>query len=199
MNNLPADIGVFNDKCQYIFVNESGIKDPELRNWLIGKTDFDYCNYRNIPTSKAEERFENFVEAFKGNKVEYVEEIKMADGNSKFLLRIIYPLKENNTVKYLIGYGIDVTSIKKAEKQKDVHLKHLEEIAFATSHKIRQPLVNLQGIFNMIESGNVEPDEMPQLMQLMKESLGQMDKLTKEMGKNLHQYKNQLLPEEVKV
>lgn len=196
LNRLPANIGVFNERKEYVFVNESGIKDPELRKWIIGKTDYDYCRYRNIPTAMADERFKRFEEGFKGNTTEYIEEIKQADGTSKFILRIIYPVKENNKVTYLIGYGIDVTNIKKAEQEKDEHLKQLERIAFTTSHKLRQPIVNLKALMSIIEGGEISAEEIGQIIDLMNQSIDKMDSLTKELAANLYDYKQKLLPEE---
>lgn len=35
LNNMPADIAVFNPKHEYLFVNPRGIKDEELRKWII--------------------------------------------------------------------------------------------------------------------------------------------------------------------
>ena len=46
--NIPADIAVFDKNHNYLFINPNGISDPELRNWMIGKNDFDYCAKRGI-------------------------------------------------------------------------------------------------------------------------------------------------------
>lgn len=194
LNNLPADIAVFNDQFQYVFINDTAVKDEGLRKWLIGKTDYDYCNYRNLDTGLADTRRRYLEQALQGRQVQHVEEIINTSGETKYLLRIIYPLMANNKVTNLVGYGMDITSMKKAEKEKDEHVKQLEDIAFATSHKIRQPLVNLQGIFNMIEAGEVSDAELPEMLGLMRISLQQMDKLTKELGANLYEYKSQLVP-----
>ncbi len=49
LNNIPADVAVFDSEHRYLFVNPVSIKDAALREWLIGKNDEDYCKYRNRP------------------------------------------------------------------------------------------------------------------------------------------------------
>mgnify|MGYP001017147172 CR=1 FL=1 len=53
LNNVPADIAVFNASHEYLFVNPRAIADEELRKWIVGKMDEDYCRYRNLPESLA--------------------------------------------------------------------------------------------------------------------------------------------------
>ena len=48
LNNIPADIAVFDKHHNYLFVNENGIANEDTRKWLIGKNDFDYCEYKKI-------------------------------------------------------------------------------------------------------------------------------------------------------
>ena len=56
LNNIPADIAVFDTNHNYLFINKNGIKDEELRKWMINKNDFDYCNAKNKNKDDAIER-----------------------------------------------------------------------------------------------------------------------------------------------
>ncbi|MFX7571084.1 hypothetical protein ABTJ55_20095, partial [Acinetobacter baumannii] len=49
LNNIPADIAVFDNQHRYLFVNPKSIKNKEVRNWIIGKKEEDYINLRNKP------------------------------------------------------------------------------------------------------------------------------------------------------
>ena len=56
LNTLPIELVVLDAERRYIFCNEKAISDPELRAWLIGKTDFDYCTFRGKDAAIVAER-----------------------------------------------------------------------------------------------------------------------------------------------
>lgn len=190
LNKLPVDIAVFNSELQYLFVNEVAIKNPELRKWLIGKTDFEFCEHKNFPRAIAEKRLQHLTKGLSGLSTEYVEEIKTKN-DIHFFLRIIHPIVENDKVKYLIGYGVDITGLKKAELAKTEYVKQLEKIAFSTSHEIRQPIVNLQGLVNLLE---IEEDgeEKQKLLNYIKDAVNTMDVYTRDLAKELHSYRSRI-------
>lgn len=70
MNEIPADSVVFDKDHNYLFINPLSIKDPELQQWMIGKDDYQYCEYRNRLIDIADKRrvlFNNVVDS----KVQY--------------------------------------------------------------------------------------------------------------------------------
>lgn len=197
LNNIPADIAVFDDQHRYVFVNQKGLTNEGMRNWVIGKTDFDYCELKNLDKSQAIKRREYFNTAITtGEQIEWVDEHVTAQGDKKYILRKFYPYKEDDKIKYVIGYGIDVTSIKKADEQKDEYIRQLEEIAFTTSHKVRHPLVNIQGLLPMLEDENLSLDDRKKVLQYMKDCTILLDEFTRELSKNLLYYKQQLTPQQ---
>jgi PAS domain S-box-containing protein len=196
LNNIPADIAVFDDQHRYVFVNQKGLTNEGMRNWVIGKTDFDYCELKNLDKTQATKRREYFNTAITtGEQIEWVDEHITKDGGKKYILRKFYPYKEDDKIKYVIGYGIDVTSIKKADAQKDEYIRQLEEIAFTTSHKVRHPLVNIQGLLPMLEDENLSLDDRKKVLQYMKDCTILLDEFTRELSKNLLYYKQQLTPQ----
>lgn len=118
LNNIPADIAVFNPKHEYLFVNPTSIKDDTLRKWLIGKRDEDYCAYRSKPISLAEERRASFSEALRSKRsVEWEERLEDNQGLEKHFLRRWFPvINAQEEVSLVIGYGIDITKRKKMEQ-----------------------------------------------------------------------------------
>ena len=56
LNNIPADIAVFSKEHKYVYINPQGIKNTELRKFMIGKDDFDYCRFKGIPDDMAHKR-----------------------------------------------------------------------------------------------------------------------------------------------
>lgn len=117
LNNLPADIAVFDHEHHYLFVNPKGIRDNELREWIIGKTDFDYCKYKNKDISIAESRRELFNETV-ASKVQrrWEEHLIDKEGNDQYLMRMMHPtFTDSGELDMVIGYGLDITERKKIE------------------------------------------------------------------------------------
>lgn len=119
LNNIPADIAIFNNRHQYVFINKIAIANQETREWLIGKDDFDYCAAKNKSTELAVRRREVFSETVRtGDVVEFEEENRSVEGKKVHNLRRFYPLKEDDGgVQYVIGYGINITRIRERENQ----------------------------------------------------------------------------------
>ncbi len=119
LNEIPADIAVFSNQHRYLFVNPLGIKDAHLRQWIIGKTDEDYCRYRNRDMSIAVDRRKLFNEVVSSRKQkEWVEPFKNAEGQMEYHLRKMYPVfNDNNQLELVIGYGINITETKRIEEK----------------------------------------------------------------------------------
>ena len=118
LHNIPADIAVFNKDHRYTFVNKIAIKDDTIREWIIGKDDFEYIQLREKDINIAKERRALFNTVIK-EKIpqEFVEENLQKNGEVQFNLRRMQPFfNEQGEVDYVVGYGMDITSIKKAEE-----------------------------------------------------------------------------------
>jgi PAS domain S-box-containing protein len=118
INNINIDIAVFDMDNRYCLISKSAVKDDQLREWLIGKTDFDYCLRRNKDITLAEERTARHKIVNETNKaLEWIEETKDADGTSKYFVRIIKPFKDHQGNPYKVGYGLNVTLLKNIENE----------------------------------------------------------------------------------
>ena len=114
LDNIPADIAVFDKEHKYVYVNSNGLKEDEIKKWIIGKDDFDYCEYRGLDKSIAELRRIHFKNALKSKiQIEWIEEYQR-DKNS-YVLRRFYPVYNNDEFVYMIGYGVDITELKSAQ------------------------------------------------------------------------------------
>lgn len=149
LHNIPADIAVFDASHTYLFINKNGIKNSELREWMIGKRDEDYATLKNKPYEMALLRRSYFNEAIKTKKISsWEDEIKISENESHYVLRNFYPMLNGaGEVELVIGYGIDITNRKKVEKQIIANLEKEKQLTesksnFITtvSHEIRTPL-----------------------------------------------------------
>jgi signal transduction histidine kinase/BarA-like signal transduction histidine kinase len=168
LERLPADIGVFDTSGRYLYVNPVGIKDQALRNWIIGKTDFDYCNYRGKDTSMAESR-KNIVEQIIATRQEqgYEEEIKKEGKESDWQLRKLCPVfDEHGDIKFILGYGINIAARKKAElAQKEalalieISAKAKEDFVAVMSHEIRTPMNAIIGMSRILAKTKLDEQQ----------------------------------------
>jgi signal transduction histidine kinase/CheY-like chemotaxis protein len=168
LERLPADIGVFDTSGRYLYVNPVGIKDQALRNWIIGKTDFDYCNYRGKDTSMAESR-KNIVEQIIATRQEqgYEEEIKKEGKESDWQLRKLCPVfDEHGDIKFILGYGINIAARKKAElaqKQAlaliEISAKAKEDFVAVMSHEIRTPMNAIIGMSRILAKTKLDEQQ----------------------------------------
>lgn len=119
LNRIPADIVVFDSRHRYLFVNPVAIKNPDLRKWMIGKDDEEYCDYRNRDQSIARERrriFNNVVAS--KEQLEWEEQLLDPDGNYQYHLRKMFPVfDQQGDLEIMIGYGVNITERRKIEEQ----------------------------------------------------------------------------------
>lgn len=159
LNNLPADIAVFDKDHHYLFVNPWAIRDPDLRQWIIGKTDFEYFEFKGKVPEAADLRREYFRQSVEtGTVVQWVDKITSASGQIKYILRNFYPYSENGRVKYVFGYGIDVTEMRQTEERLNETLQsleainsELEHIAYIISHDLQEPLRMVKSFVQLLE------------------------------------------------
>ncbi len=142
LNNIPSDIAVFDEQHRYLFVNPQGIKNDELRKWILGKDDFEYCSYRGLPEDGARYRREKFLEVLRENKeVEWEDDRMDRYGNRSVIMRRMRPIFNAATHKTnVVGYGIDITQRKLAEErlvQSKIRLQLQEQFLNASSDAIQ--------------------------------------------------------------
>lgn len=119
VNKLPVDIAVYDTEMRYLFLSDKAVGDKELRKWLIGKTDFEYCQYRKIKNDLALKRSENFDKLLKEKKeVRWEEERIDKHGKTKVHLRVLYPVTDaQNKICYILGYGVEISDRKSIEEK----------------------------------------------------------------------------------
>ena len=153
LNNLPADVVVFNSKHEYVFINPVAVQNEETREFLIGKTDYDYCVYKKIPKELADSRREKFERVVKTKEtIQWEEEVKH-NGRREFVLRRMSPiLNENNKINYVVGYGIDITARVIAQEKREALQKQIVEINASLEKEVDQKTQeNIQLSEKMVE------------------------------------------------
>lgn len=166
LNNIPADIAVLDKDQHYLYLNPVAVKNSEIRNWLIGKTDRDYVQYRNKSLSLFKKRDQQFKNAINNRQLSQWEEA-FTDQNDQpiYQQRNYFPVVgPNGTIEMVIGYGMDISYLKRIEED----LKKANRISrdtakakdafFASmSHEIRTPLNGIIGITELLQKTPLSP------------------------------------------
>lgn len=156
---MPTEFAVLNSKWQYLFVNRNSIKDTEFREWMIGKTDYDFCRYRNKDLSIAENRHKQYKELARTKTgKEWIDEHLTAEGTTKYVLRQLYPYFIEGKLNMNFGFGIDITERINAEKEREKLLREmtlqneeLKQFAYITSHDLKEPLRTISGFTSILK------------------------------------------------
>jgi PAS domain S-box-containing protein len=151
LDNIPADIALFNLKHQYLFANRNAIANEEIRKWIVGKDDFDYVKMKNLPTQQATKRRIIFNDALSSGITMEFEDVSFTPvGKSVHNLRKFFPHKnENGEIDYVVGYGVNIDTIKEKQtllerseiKYKNL-LYHLNEIVITLDSNNNISFVN---------------------------------------------------------
>jgi signal transduction histidine kinase len=158
IEKLPFEFVVFDKEWQYQYVNPKLFKDPQLRAWIIGKTDFDYCKYRNLNPALAQKRWENYRKCMEDKKTtEWIDRHVKPDGSIIYMMRIMKPYFADGVFQFLFGFGVDVTQA--VEHERDLRIlmedlqknnEELREYAFITVHDLKEPLRNVVSFSNLL-------------------------------------------------
>jgi signal transduction histidine kinase/HPt (histidine-containing phosphotransfer) domain-containing protein/ActR/RegA family two-component response regulator len=178
LNNIPADIAVFNKEHRYLFVNPQGIRNPELRAWIINKNDEEYCDYRERPYSIFQERRAAFNQAIQTQvQTEWEESLINPSGETENYYRRMFPVvNEQGQVDLVIGYGMNVTAIKQAQAVLQRAKQEAEENAQAkeaflarVSHELRTPMNGIIGLTDLLLRSELS-ERQSQYIQLLQQS-----------------------------
>lgn len=152
LNNLPPDIIVFDKDTKYLYINPSAIQDEFVRNYMIGKDNYEYTRFRKISPEVHEFRMNNFKRMIETRQeMEWEDSVIKKDGKREVKLRRIFPLVgDNDEIKFVISYGIDITDRKEIEEKQLLLVDQyahqnakLIDFTNIVSHNLRGPLVNI--------------------------------------------------------
>lgn len=164
INTLPIEIIVMDEQFKYQFINKAAVSDENLRNWLIGKDDYDYVELRNKEEVIADKRFEFYNKAKQSKNILNIEEIIYTpEGNKKYTEKTLLYIDDDilgDKFRY-IGYSLDTTAKKETELKLNEYMLKLEksneelkQFAYITSHDLKSPLRNINSLLQLIRKKN---------------------------------------------
>lgn len=161
LNNIPVDIAVFNKDHQYLFVNPIAVKNEEIREFLIGKDDFDYCKHYSKDISIAQNRRDIFLDVLnKDTKVEFVDKSITAEGKTVYRLRRYSPIyNHSNEFLFMIGFGIDITEKMEQEIRLEQSLEEKQSLLGEIHHRVKNNLALVSGLIEL-QAAKIVNNEM---------------------------------------
>ncbi len=138
LNQLPSDVVVIDLHHQYLFLNPAAIRDASVREWMIGKNDFDYCAHRNKAMTLAENRHVLLTQVMTQKcEVEWEESQTNAQGVISYHLRRYSPaLDDAGNIKFAIGYGFDITERKIVENELQSQKEFIKQVLDASPNMV---------------------------------------------------------------
>lgn len=185
LSKIPTEIAVYDHNQNYLFINPAGVENQEVREWLIGKNDFEYCQLNGSNFKLAEKKRLAFEKLNDYEDAEWIDKIQQPNGSYKYMLRILHPIEGND--KYILT-GYDVTDLKLAEEAKENYINNLEQMMFMTSHKVRVPVSNIVGLTKLLEDPMTQEEQL-EVISHVKSSIDALDDFTRELTYFLHDLK----------
>ncbi len=167
-NQLACDIGIFDAQFRYLFVNERSIGDAAVRDWVIGRDDFEYFAHTGQPRGMAETRRARCEQAVHERRlVTYEERLERPEG-TRHQLRFLQPVfHPDGSLYLLVAYGHDITEQVLAEQAlKETMLlaeesSRVKETFLANmSHEIRTPMNAILGMSQLLAKTPLSPDQL---------------------------------------
>jgi signal transduction histidine kinase len=189
LHHISIDVAIFDKDFNFLFVNRHAIKDDKIRQWVIGKSEFDYCHYRGTDPRFAEKRYGTYRQAVElGRPVTFREDLPQPNGKFKSFLRTIGPLFDaNGELEMMLGCGIEITSLVETEDalllrnaELDKTYRELDHFVYRTSHEMRGPVASIFGLLNLAD-GAVQSPEMRYYLSMVRKSAIKLDTFIREV------------------
>lgn len=169
------------------FCEISGYEEAEL----IGQ-NHRIINSGHHPPAFFREMWETIS---KGNTWQGEVRNKAKNGECYWVDTVVLPIFDHaGTIIQYFSLRYLVTEKKAAEKKNEEYRQSLEQMLTMTSHRVRKPIANCLGIFNLLENPGETPISQEKVMQLiehMKTSAIELNNFTLELTDYITRLKNE--------
>jgi signal transduction histidine kinase len=173
----------------YLVVNKEAVKDDEIREWMIGKTDTEFWERKNRNSDLSIKRREGCLEVIRTKQdLEFEESFHIGTPQEKHYIRLHRPSLAESERDYIIIYGQDITELKKTEEQLRAQNTELEKVnheldqfVYSASHNLRAPLLSVQGLLGLIDDEATETTTRTRFIGEIHKSIGRLDETIRDI------------------
>ncbi len=167
VEDLPIEVIVVAPQGQYLYANPKAIPNEQLREFLMGETDVEYCQEMGYHPEVALLRRSHRRRVLSSRTtVTFEETLPAKDGSYRTFTRIMTPvLDKAGNVSAMVIYGVETTELKNYQDQMSAvraeadRLAELKEAFLANiSHEFRTPLTGILGFAQLLQE-DVGPEE----------------------------------------
>jgi PAS domain S-box-containing protein len=130
LDKVPAEILVADAGYRFLYANHSAIPDPYLREWMIGKTNEEFCQYAGRPAAQARARRMVFEKARRTRRmVEWAESVQDQEGTVQHFMHRIHPIfNEAGQFQSVIIYVVRITETREFEEKVKLSEKRYRDL-----------------------------------------------------------------------
>ncbi|MCS4195293.1 PAS domain S-box-containing protein [Salinibacter ruber] len=138
IEQLPMEMAVFDTEARFQYVNERAVGDPAVREQLIGLTNEGYCRWHDLDVALGRRRDESIREVVETKSINRLRETIETDEGPRHYLRIHVPITDpDETVRKVVGGGLDITERKERERDFRARQEKIEALYEATKQLLR--------------------------------------------------------------
>ena len=201
-DQLPSELVVVTPDIRYLFVNKAAVKDDEIREWMIGKTDAEFWERKNRNSEVSVKRREGCLEVIRTNQdLQFEESFHVGTPQEKHYVRLHRPCLKEGEQPYIIIYGQEITELKKSEEQlkaQNIELEkvnhELDQFVYSASHNLRAPLLSVKGVLGLIEDDEMEAPARQRFIDEIYKSIQRLDATIKDIIDYSKNARLELLP-----
>ena len=159
IRNVPVEVTILSPGGHFQYLSSSFITEERHREWLLGKTDFDFCKEYGLHVEIALRRRAHRLEAVDRRETVHFEEQLDLNGTKRRLAWSYSPfVDEEGEVSMVLGFGVDVSELsvcreelRSAEEEARKAARLKEALIQNVSHEIRTPLSSIIATAQMLQ------------------------------------------------
>lgn len=159
LDGLPLEVALLTLDGKYQYLNPESVGDRGLREWLIGKTDFELCQEVGLHLEIALRRRSYRKQAIETKQLVYFDEVLPGpNGSERHYLRSYSPhVGPDGEVSVIAAFGLDVTDtrrmereLKEARTEAERMTRFKESFLQNVSHEFRTPITGIVGFAQIL-------------------------------------------------
>ncbi|BDD01902.1 PAS domain-containing protein [Persicobacter psychrovividus] len=174
LDHLAEGYQIIDFDYKFLFVNKSALIQSqfESKEQLLGYSLFEkYPGIENLPL------FEKIEQAMANRTFEQITtEFKFNNGTTSWFELFISPVPSGVAIM-----SVNLEDQKRLDLEQLKDLESLDEILFVISHKLRQPVCNIDGLLTILDGDIIDREDFLPIIKYVKVELERLKEYTEEM------------------